>query len=71
MTADWQKDTCVAPKVDSMIKREFDGIEQAFNFLLSQFLDKRSEISELSEVHWVDGQMLKHPNLKNPKTPKW
>ena len=71
MTADWQIDTCVALEVKSTIKREFDGIEQTFDCLLSQFLDKRSEILELSKVHWVDGQMLKHPNLKNPKTPKW
>lgn len=59
-----QTDTCIALEVKSMIKKEFDSIEQAFDCIKSQCLGTRSGISALSEAslsRWSDD---------NHKTPK-
>ena len=49
MSADWQTDTCVALEVKSMVKKEFDSIEQALDHIESLCLGTRSEISALFE----------------------
>lgn len=64
-----QTDTCVALEVKSMIKKEFDSIEQAFDCIRSQCLGTRSEISALSEgllSRWSDDKTPKSQGSPSP-----
>lgn len=64
-----QTDTCVALEVKSMIKKEFDSIEQAFACIKSQCLGTRSEISALSEAslsRWSDDKPPKSQESPSP-----
>lgn len=58
-----QTDTCVALEVKSMIKKEFDSIEQAVDCIASQCLGIGPEISALSE-----GSLSRWSDVKTPKS---
>lgn len=58
-----QTDTCVALEVKSMIKMEFDSIEQAVDCIASQCLGTGPDISALSE-----GSLSRWSDIKTPKS---